>query len=273
MSDVHGFYDEMIKALTEAGYFDYKGPKKLVVCGDMFDRGKQVVEMQKFMCDLFDKDELIFIKGNHEELFCSLVEHFGIYASGIFDGSSHHISNGTLRTMLCLAERSDTPPASVFWDLFDVQRERKVIEKAKASDYYSKLIPASVDYFETDNYIFVHGWIPYTADYEHPVQTEYGDYVIRNVYDPNWRNADEGEWSEARWKNGMALCELEDVRERGKTIVCGHYHASWGHVNLEQKGEEFGDNADYSPYVGKGIVCIDACTAASGKVNCFVIDD
>lgn len=41
----------------------------------------------------------------------------------------------------------------------------------------------------------------------------------------------------------------------------------------EHKGTEFGEDADFSPYYGPGIIAIDACTAFSGKSNCLVIED
>ena len=47
MADVHGFYTEMISALKEKGYFDDKSPHKLIVCGDLFDRGSEAKEMQR----------------------------------------------------------------------------------------------------------------------------------------------------------------------------------------------------------------------------------
>ena len=58
-----------------------------------------------------------------------------------------------------------------------------------------------------------------------------------------------------------------------KTIVCGHWHTSYGHSKYEHKGTEFGEDADFSPYYGPGIIAIDACTAFSGKSNCLVIED
>ena len=42
---------------------------------------------------------------------------------------------------------------------------------------------------------------------------------------------------------------------------------------LNCDGDEFGENADHSPYYANGIIAIDACTAHSGQVNCLVIDD
>ena len=61
--------------------------------------------------------------------------------------------------------------------------------------------------------------------------------------------------------------------DENKTIVCGHWHTSYGHSKYEHKGTEFGEDADFSPYYGPGIIAIDACTAFSGKVNCLVIED
>ena len=45
VADVHGYFDELQAALTEQGYFMDSEPHKLVVCGDLFDRGKQAQEL------------------------------------------------------------------------------------------------------------------------------------------------------------------------------------------------------------------------------------
>ena len=68
-------------------------------------------------------------------------------------------------------------------------------------------------------------------------------------------------------------CSVEESVMQRKTIVCGHWHTSYGHSKYEHKGTEFGEDADFSPYYGPGIIAIDACTAFSGKVNCLVIED
>ena len=44
-------------------------------------------------------------------------------------------------------------------------------------------------------------------------------------------------------------------------------------VEYERKCSEFGDDADFSPYYGKGIVAIDACTVRSKQINCIVIEE
>ena len=37
--------------------------------GDLMDRGKEALQMQDFILDLLIRDEIILIRGNHEDLF------------------------------------------------------------------------------------------------------------------------------------------------------------------------------------------------------------
>ena len=67
--------------------------------------------------------------------------------------------------------------------------------------------------------------------------------------------------------------DAAQTADENKTIVCGHWHTSYGHSKYEHKGTEFGEDADFSPYYAPGIIAIDACTAFSGMVNCLVIED
>lgn len=80
----------------------------------------------------------------------------------------------------------------------------------------------------------------------------------------NWLIMSYGQYAE--WR------KTEEGRNR--EIVFGKLEAcSDGHSKYEHKGIEFGEDADFSPYYGPGIIAIDACTAFSGKVNCLVIED
>lgn len=260
VSDVHGFFSQMKQALQEKGFFEDKEPHKLILCGDMFDRGEEVFEMQKFMLDLLHKDELIFIRGNHEDLMLDMLDKFEDYRWEISWGVSHHNSNGTWDTALQLSSMNESAA---------LRNTDEFIKRVKSSDFCKELIPASVNYFETKNYIFVHGWIPcYTDDMP--------SWYRRNRHytsNPDWRNADAQEWKDARWFNGMELAELHNIIERDKQIVCGHWHTSYGHSEFEDKGSEYGKDADHSPYYGENIIAIDACTARSNIVNCIVIED
>ena len=68
ISDVHSFYSETMQALSEKGFFEDKSPHKLIVCGDLFDRGSESVKMQNFICELLKNDDVILVRGNHEDL-------------------------------------------------------------------------------------------------------------------------------------------------------------------------------------------------------------
>lgn len=73
VSDVHGFYTPLIQALTDAGFFDDTEPHKLIVLGDLMDCGRDAVKIQDFILEQMEKDAVILIRGNHEDLFESLV--------------------------------------------------------------------------------------------------------------------------------------------------------------------------------------------------------
>lgn len=47
VADVHGFFDELKFALTEKGFFTDTEQHKLIVCGDLFDRGKQAARIAR----------------------------------------------------------------------------------------------------------------------------------------------------------------------------------------------------------------------------------
>ncbi len=250
VSDIHGFYDEFINALNEKGYFEDKEEHKLVICGDLLDRGKQALKLQKIILDLLTKDEVILVKGNHEDLMLDMIRDWDSYSYE----KHHHKANGTVDTALQLTQ---TNLEMLYNDPKDVK------DKLVRSPLITTIIPKMVDYYETDHYIFIHGWIPCVVLKFHPF--EY-------VYNKQWRNADESMWIEARWLNGMVAAN-NGVIENDKTIICGHYHCSYGHAHYENKGSELGKDADFSPYYDKGIIAIDGCTPLSGKVNYIVLED
>ncbi len=240
-ADIHGFFTQFHKALESAGYFSDPEPHRLIILGDLLDRGMESLEIQDYV--LKHRDELILIRGNHEDLFGEMVT----MDEGL--PYSHHVSNGTYMSALQLTEY-DPVMARI--------RNYDFAEAARATPFYSEIMPSMLDYFETEHYVFVHGWIPCIHS-----RSGYSYYS-------EWREASKGEWNSARWYNGMDA--VRTCMEE-KTIVCGQWHTSYGHSKYEGKGSEFGEDADFSPYYATGIIALDACTGFSGRVNVITIED
>ena len=196
VADIHGYYTELRHALKTTGFDDDNGPCKVIVCGDLFDRGQEATQLQTYILQLMHEDRIILIRGNHEDLYRELVD----VDNGI--AYQHHISNGTYDTALQLT-KYDPVMAKI--------RNYDFAEAAKKTPYYQEIMPSMVDYYETDNYVFVHGWVPGFFN------------KLGYNYFSDWRESSPQEWNAARWFNGMA-CISATLEE--KTIVCGHWHAS-----------------------------------------------
>ena len=241
MSDIHGFYDEMIKSLDEAGFDKDNEQHWVVTCGDHFDRGNQPMQVMEYLKSLPRK---VLVRGNHEDLFLEMCQRG--YACG------HDISNGT---------------AATIYDLSDVESRYMFSICDSAYEKAKDFIYSMVNYFETKNYIFVHSWIPLKCNDDLPI------YNIKNrqfEFNPNWREAHGVDWEQARWGNPFNLVEQGLLPD--KTIVFGHWHCSTGWAKSEGRSE-YGHDAKFDPYFGDGFISIDACTAYSGKVNVVVLED
>lgn len=225
VSDVHGFFDEMKSALDEAGFDPSNESHWLISCGDNFDRGVKPDKVMEYMMGLERK---VLVRGNHEDLFDEMCKrHFAEY----FD---YH--NGTQATVNLLTH-IDHLTHHAFDTAYKMTRP-----------FFSQML----DYFETQHYIFVHGWYP--------------------VREQDWRKAHTVDWESARWYNGMKQAAAGHTVP-GKTIVCGHWHCSYGHHMEDPSKPEYGDDADFSPYYSDGIIAIDGCTAHSHRVNVLVLED
>lgn len=243
VSDIHSYYTPLQKSLMCAGFDIENQNHKLIICGDLMDRGSESYEVQEYTLKLLEKDKVILVRGNHEDLALELIENFGEkYSGNILD--THHYWNKTIHTLLDLTGLD-------FEEL--TLHPENFIKKAKNTAFIKDIIPKMVDYYETNNYVFVHGWIP------------------SKKHSPNkdWRL---GDWNKARWFNGMEKHYLGNI-VKGKTIVCGHWHTSWGHSVLLKKGSEWREDACFEPYIQEGIIAIDGCTYHTGKVNCVIIED
>ena len=240
-SDIHSYFQPFKKALDSAGFDPNNEEHWLIVCGDCFDRGPDSEDLLYFLMSLERK---ILVKGNHDILLeeCCLREF----------PQWHDSRNGTKQTIQDLGSAGEG-------NSFDICCQNTWHKTAAYRD-------CLVNYFETYKYIFVHSWIPLKCNDNLPM------YYTKNrkfEFNPDWRNANDGDWTTAMWGNPYDLAEkfLPD-----KTIVFGHFHTSYPRHIYESK-PEWGKGSDFSIYRGNGYIAIDACCAYSGKINVLVLED
>lgn len=244
-SDIHSHYEEWMIALSKKG-FDLTDKNHIVIiCGDLFDRGLHSVECFNFVKQLAEEGRLIYIRGNHEDLLFDCVK-------ALTRGGSighHHISNGTIRTIAQFLNCSE-------YDILCYVYENYQLEEFKEK-VLNFIDDNCVDYFELGDKVFVHGWVPTTSD-------NAGYCIVHE----NWRD---GSWSEARWACGFDDWRCKLVPE-GKTVVCGHWHTSYGWSRFRGL-TEWGPDACFDTFIDNGIIALDACTVYTKTVNVIVFDE
>lgn len=247
-SDIHSFFDEWMSALELKGFDKNNPDHAVIVCGDLFDRGPKSKETFEFAKMLQAQNRLIYVAGNHESLlFDCLID---IYR-GRMPGS-HHFSNGTIKTICQFCEEDQ-------WIMYDPTWNDKICKTMQpVIDFIQD---NCIDYAEVGNNIFVHGWIPCHQGLD------------------DFRDGTSEDWERARWENGMEMWKNPRCRVDGKTVVCGHWHCSWGWSYIRHERKEFPQKnrsdwqKSFEPFIDEGIIAVDSCTAYSGIVNVVVFDD
>lgn len=245
-SDVHSYFDIFYAALLAMG-FDIDNPEHiLALCGDLFDRGDQTVELFEFVKSLGDR--FIYVRGNHEDLLFDCIAEI---RSGRVP-SSHHFHNGTVKTICQFCGQNE-------WIVYDPTWRDQICEIMQpVLDFIDE---KSVNYAEIGDYVLVHGWVPCYQGLD------------------DFRNATDDDWKQARWDNGMEMWRYPKCRVEGKTVICGHWHCSWGWSHIKQERKEFPATnrkdwqKSFEPFVEDGIMAIDACTAYSKICNVVVIEN
>lgn len=257
MADIHGYWDLAYDTLDKYD-FDINNPDHIFVhCGDLMDRGPDNLKCLE-LANGFPDDRKILIWGNHEELLVDAC------ARTFFMGHDYH--NGTVGTV---AEIAEIPFEDVYMSDLTAQC---AMMKAMEHPEWVKYRNSCVDYAVVGPYVFVHGWIP----------TYFADGTLVTSFDRADGTWVDGYWRKARWLNGMEEW-AKGNRFMDKTIVCGHWHTSWGHAYLHDNGVEFQeayyrDEQDpnriehFEPFIDEGIIALDACTAYSGNMNCVVLE-
>lgn len=244
-SDVHGFFDELMVTLNSKGFDVNNSDHKLIILGDLFDRGPDNRKVYEFVKSLGDR--FIYVRGNHEDLLGECVREI---VSGR-EVSEHHWHNKTVDTIAEFTQMNTNMfRGFVRWE--NVNQTTWEVMKPILDWIDEK----SVDCYELDDNVFVHGWIPST-------------------FRKNWTKEN---WQRARWYNGMEMWKngycLED-----KIIWCGHWCCSYGWSRIRQKYKEFPPKnrkeweKSFQPFVDDGIIALDSCVSYSGFLNCVVYDE
>lgn len=230
VSDIHGHFTLLKEALDRAG-FDKDNEKHLLICcGDYFDRGEENLEVLKFLERLKNK---VLIRGNHEDLLVKLLDTGQVL--------ERNYINGSLPTIESFFGKYSINPVD---DTIDFSGKTRMVDRIY------DFIEETVNCFETDNYLFVHGWFPDNA-----TTTKLRDEAT--IY----------EWERARWAKWIDKYNGEKPLA-DKTIVCGHVPTFYAKYFDANRGSQ-----NYDIYFGNGVIAIDAGTYDTKQVNVLVLDE
>ena len=275
VSDIHSFCSELKSALWKAGFNKRNKDHTLIVCGDVFDRGSETVELYKFLTSI-PKKRCILIKGNHELLYEELLEKSF--------PESHDFSNHTVDTFCQIAGYDPEILTPKYWRKFDdVPHERirqawqEILTEVKQSPITTWLQSNRWKYWhEVGNYIFVHSFIP-LKNLDH--MPAYYTYNRKFGYFKDWREtATNFELEVATW--GCPYQQyidgyFKEEAANGKILVCGHWVVTDFRQHINNKWSE-----DTSIYKYENIIGLDCgvwkyrdTKAYYHPQNVLVIDD
>ena len=255
-SDSHGFYTILINELHKNGFDENNNDHILIFCGDLFDRGDESKEIYNFIKSI-PIQRRILIRGNHEYLFIDLMH------KKMPD--DYDESNGTVKTFNDLTDYK----YDYFFEWQNLVSDKKLknIEKWFMSDEWT-------DYYETNNYIFTHAFIPLKIDdksyfkHMYRVETEYLSYK------EDWRNSSQKEFENATWGCPWKLA-LAGLNQTKKYIVCGHWHTADFFNYMMRLKKRYNLYEDNPIFISKKykLIGLDACTAVTKKINVLVLNE
>ena len=246
VSDIHDHYDLLAEALNRNGFDVNNEDHRLIVCGDAFYSGPQPGELFVFLRELSEKERLIFIYGNHDmELLDNL-------RAGKFTRPAN-------RRCAELIVRYLTQKAGL--------TDEELASECENLGLTRFLAEVPVWYYENEDYVFTHGFIP----------------TDKKAYRPDWRDATEREWRTAAARgDAMMLSMRYGISEPNKKIVCGHYSAARCYLMNNATQEDWknkiykdvsGVSVDgFKPFFGDTFIAIDQSVKKTGFMNCIVLE-
>ena len=266
VSDVHSFYKPLISALEEKGWDKSDRNHILIVCGDLFDRGNETIEVYNFIKSI-PKKRRILIRGNHEYLLKDLLrKKFP---------DDYDFSNGTIKTCCAFVRFNyDKFRWSQYDRVFGGDNYETNWDKIRKDKKLKKIVnwmfnsKEWVNYYELDKYIFVHSFIPL---HNIGLPLAYTYKVDKVSYNPNWReDATLDEWIDATWGCPWQLFKEGLFKEKDKILVVGHWHTSDFYHSID---DDYSEETKKCPiYNNHGLIALDAMTVETHRVNVLVIE-
>ena len=202
-SDIHGHYSVLIELLNTNGYDENNTNHKLIVCGDMFDRGLESLEVYKYLKRLKSEEKAIIVFGNHDNMLKDVLTN----QTRVKFNIEHNGLGETIKSFYSSVSDKEI-------NLEDLEDCKKVINEG-----YPELIEWLEDlplFYELENYIFVHAGLNCDKEVDWRTETDERTFI---------------------WTKKFHLDEF-DTNHIDKTIVCGHYRTS--EMDAECREGEYG---------------------------------
>lgn len=238
--DVHGEYDVMVKGLDDSG-FEKDNPNHIVISlGDLFDRGLQNIQVLEFVYDLWKKDRLINIRGNHDEFLLDYLSDGDMHLAFI-----NIVHNGMNTTIYEFAEFDDPKKAMSHYEI-----AAEIINSK-----YPKLkefLRYGIDSYDLGKYNFTHAGYSWSNKYEFEEE-------------PLW---EVNNWSKT--PDFIKFFPESNLYDPKKIYVFGHYHA----FRLRKAFQDYHSNKpDPEKFVYKNFIGLDSCVNATFKMEVLVIEE
>lgn len=144
VSDIHGHYDILVGSLKDKGWDPDNMSHKLIVIGDMVDRGPQNKKVLEFVYTLLKGNKAILIMGNHDVF---LLDFF----KGIFNKTTFNFKyNGHKETINQLLGYEVSNDSSF------KEEQKELLEKYP---HFHEMLERAPYFYEAGKYIFVHGGV------------------------------------------------------------------------------------------------------------------
>lgn len=275
VSDVHGFYNELLDSLNNSNYDETNKDSLLIDLGDFFDRGEQNVEVYKYYKRLTDEGKAIILRGNHTTFLEEFLEGKDCMFNFLYNGFNKTLDSfledtSSWNTFLMYISELPEEALKIYGErvkpilngfgsvpseiVFDVYQD---YAREKINKDYPELLSWLQErpyYYETKNYIFTHSSI---------------DGLCNNWHKPSYTPYEFwSPWEYLTWDDGSFYGK--QIKNTDKTIVVGHYHT-------DGIREKFNISADGTNQILKSIdgkkIFIDTCTPITHRVNVLTITD